>query len=185
MHIIGTAGNAIHKETRHDYENALCGGRVARPTVLGREQLGRDRVEHAVHDVIRERVAAASSTQGARSTSVRSPAHEEEHACDDSGGEAGDWKTAGRIVRKSATVSTYHLKPLRPRQGNSTDHPARSAPGTPITLMMTSSCGVRCDRKAIPNLHPDKLYATNCPQSQHRVVEGYIKAGVTWGAPST
>ena len=69
--------------THHDTEDAVRGGddRVARPARLGGEELGRDGVEDAVHDVARERVAAVPAEE--RVGRARGRAREEEHPGDD------------------------------------------------------------------------------------------------------
>lgn len=53
------------ESTHHDSENAVRSGneRIARSAVFGGEELGAERVEHAVHDVRGERVRAIEPEQ--------------------------------------------------------------------------------------------------------------------------
>lgn len=64
----------------HDSEDAIRSGdeRIARSPVFGGEDLGRDGVQHAVHDVVRERVAAIPAKEGVGRACGR--AGEQEHA---------------------------------------------------------------------------------------------------------
>ena len=75
-------GGCERANTHHDTEDAVRGGddRVARPARLGGEELGRDGVEDAVHDVAREREAAVPAEERVRRP--RGGAREEEHARD-------------------------------------------------------------------------------------------------------
>ena len=74
---------SLPADTHHDAKDAIRGRdqRVARPSVLRRENLGRKRIERAVHDVVRERVAAVPAEE--RVGRARGRAREEEHPGDD------------------------------------------------------------------------------------------------------
>lgn len=69
--------------THHDAKHAVRNrhDRVPRPAVLGRKELGRDGIQHAVHDVARERVAAVPAEQ--RVGRPRGSGAEEEDASED------------------------------------------------------------------------------------------------------